>query len=224
MALRDSLDIPRGLTCFTGSGGKTTTIETLAKELAEKDGATVIITTTTHMAIPRTFPLATDPAALSALLAEHRAVYAGAVVSDRKIGQLCDLADLLGLADYVLCEADGSARLPLKTHNATEPVVPAWCERTICLVGASGVGRPVGEAMHRAALRFGDLAQSATPALVAGVLCEEAAGQDVFINQADEHPQAADALAQALLGRGFAGRVWTGSARAGVAVPARANG
>ena len=44
--------------------------------------------------------------------------------------------------DYVLAEADGSKRLPLKAHAAWEPVIPAAATNVVWVVGASGLGKP----------------------------------------------------------------------------------
>ena len=46
-------------------------------------------------------------------------------------------------------EADGSRQLPLKAHDAHEPVIPAVSRQVICVVGASGFGKPIRESVHR---------------------------------------------------------------------------
>ena len=51
-------------------------------------------------------------------------------------------SDLVRLADYVLVEADGAKRLPLKAHAEHEPVIPACAGRTVCMVGVDGLGAP----------------------------------------------------------------------------------
>jgi probable selenium-dependent hydroxylase accessory protein YqeC len=233
-----ALGIQPGLTCVVGSGGKTTLIETLAHELAGS-GATVLITTTTHMAVPSEFPLVDhgDTTRVAAALAARSALYVGARVGAHKISQLLPLETLLPLATYVLCEADGSARLPFKVHNATEPVVPAWCPRTVCVLGASGVGQPASEVLHRATLALPYLTAMpsplATPQLIASILLQELAGtapwragapalpaSTIFISQADAFPQEASALAQALLHQGCRLPLCTGSARNGHATRA----
>ncbi|MEG0512870.1 MAG: hypothetical protein RR653_09150, partial [Clostridia bacterium] len=48
--LSERLRIPRGVTAVVGSGGKTTLIERLARELSEN--ARVLRMTTTHMRVP----------------------------------------------------------------------------------------------------------------------------------------------------------------------------
>ena len=51
--------------------------------------------------------------------------------------------------EYVLVEADGSAQRPFKAHAPHEPVIPKEANQTICVVGASGFGRPIRETVHR---------------------------------------------------------------------------
>ena len=67
------------------------------------------------------------------------------------------VSDLVCLADYVLVEADGAKRLPLKAHAEHEPVIPACAGRTVCMVGVDGLGAPVSQTCHRPQ-RFAQLA------------------------------------------------------------------
>lgn len=111
--------------------------------------------------------------------------------------------------DYVLAEADGSKRLPLKAHAAWEPVIPAATANVVWVVGASGLGRPVAEVVHRPELfceRCGcEPTDIATPERVAQVLNAEmqALGLStarVMLNQADTlaDPTMADRFEAAL--------------------------
>ena len=87
------------------------------------------------------------------------------------------LNELAQRYDYVLAEADGSKRLPLKAHAAWEPVIPAATADVVWVVGASGLGKPVAEVAHRPELfceRCGcELTDIATPERVAMVLNAE---------------------------------------------------
>ena len=98
-------------------------------------------------------------------------------------------AELARLADYVLVEADGSKRLPLKAHAAWEPAVPEGSTQSVLVVGASGFGRPVREAVHRPE-RFCELARCspddvATPDAVAAVIRAEGLASRVTVNQCE---------------------------------------
>jgi probable selenium-dependent hydroxylase accessory protein YqeC len=190
--LTELLEITGGVTAVIGSGGKTTLLRTLGEELAAQ-GGTVLLCTTTHI-----FPFddltnlfAPTREALQAALRQKRLVCAG--TPELRSGKLTALdipmAQLAGLADYVLVEADGSHRLPLKAHAAHEPCIPAEANRTVCVVGLSGLGRSAAEAAHRPE-RFAALAEMAqdapvTAAALARVLNRERLADCYFINQAD---------------------------------------
>lgn len=193
MGLAGLLRVGRGVTSVIGSGGKTSLIAALARELP----GTVALTTTTHV---RPFAGVTtldgsDAGAVAATLARERVVCVGSPAGekDRAAGKLVagalEPAELAQLADYVLVEADGSRALPLKAHAPWEPVVPAGSAQTILVVGASGLGRPVREVAHRPE-RFCELAgcapdDAATPELVARVIAAEGLATRVVVNQAD---------------------------------------
>ena len=104
------------------------------------------------------------------------------------------LSKLAQRFDYVLAEADGSKRLPLKAHAAWEPVIPSGTADIAWIVGASGFGKPVSEAVHRPELfceRCGcDPTDIATPERVAQVLNAELRMLDlnnarIMLNQVD---------------------------------------
>lgn len=193
MGLAELLGAGRGVTAVIGSGGKTSLIAALARELP----GTVALTTTTHV-----MPFAgvttldgSDAGAVAATLERERVVCVGAPAGekDRAAGKLSagalDPAALAQLADHVLVEADGSRGLPLKAHAPWEPVVPKVSSQAILVVGASGFGRPVREVAHRVE-RFCELAgcapqDAATPELVARVIAAEGLATRVLVNQAD---------------------------------------
>ncbi len=185
------LGIQTGVTSVIGSGGKTSLLAALSSELSAR-GASVVLTTTTHILPFEGCPLVTDADGekVAAALAGKRVVCVG---TPCEVGKLTvpgiAVDELACLADYVLVEADGSRRLPLKAHAAFEPVVPACCAQTITVVGASGFGQPVGEVVHRPEVFCGlagcgpwDLA---TPQRVAQVLLAEGLGDKVLVNQVD---------------------------------------
>ena len=124
---------------------------------------------------------------------------------------------LAELFDYVLVEADGAARRPLKAHADHEPVIPPESHQTICVVGASGFGRPIGEAAHRpeqfARLAGASLQDAATAERVAAVLRAEALHRRVYINQVENPADVAEAKRLAAL---LDGPVLAGSLQRGV--------
>ena len=205
MQIAPLLHVGRGVTAIIGGGGKTTLMETLAGELSKK--GKVIITTTTHICRPKQYEtlLDADEAAVSAALERSGIV---CVASQAESGKLCapwlSMGTLAQLADFVLVEADGAKRLPLKAHAAHEPVIPPEANQTILVVGASGFGRPMRESVHRAPIAAQALDVSedttVTPELWAKFLNLEALHTRVLVNQTENEPeqQAAKALAAGL--------------------------
>ena len=196
MGLAELLGAGRGVTSVIGSGGKTSLLAALARELP----GTVVLTTTTHILPFAGVPLVTSDDADNAL-AGSRVVCVGSQAE--KDGKLVTpelgMDVLAALADHVLVEADGSRRLPLKAHAPWEPVIPACSARTVLVLGASGLGRPVREAVHRPE-RFCELAgcapdDPATPELAARAANAEALADVALVNQADVAPDASRELA-----------------------------
>lgn len=199
MNLTDLLRTDSGVLSVVGSGGKSTLVSELAREL----GCTVIIATSTHMLAPEDCPLLLDATELDIeqALWYARVVCVGnrAPGADGTAGKLrapsLGFGMLAALADHVLVEADGARRLPLKAHAAHEPVVPTESRQTIQVVGASGFGGSVGEVVHRSQLMCEAVGCSAgdacTPELYARLVAtEHAAGvvraDDIVVNQADD--------------------------------------
>ena len=193
MTLTEALGLRPGVTAVIGGGGKTTLLRTAGEELAAA-GHTVLLCTTTKILPFPGLPNVTegDEGTLAAALAEQRLVCAGTVLpeSGKLTAPAIPMAELAKLADYVLVEADGSARRPLKAHLSHEPVIPAEARRTICVTGVSGFGLPIAEAAHRPE-RFAELAETsveapATPENTALVLRKEGLADLYLFNQADD--------------------------------------
>ena len=116
--------------------------------------------------------------------------------------------------DYILVEADGAARRPLKAHAPHEPVIPTEANQTICVVGASGFGRPIAAAAHRperyALLAGMSEAAEATPEAEARVLRSEDLHTKVYVNQVETLWNLADArvLARLMDCPVLAGSLW----------------
>lgn len=197
MNLHEALEIRPGVTSVIGSGGKSTLLARLAAELAA-GGATVALATTTHfMPFPGVVTVTgRDVDEVHAALAASgvacvAAPASGAAGAAGKLGPAALApAELARIADYVLVEADGSRRLPLKAHAAWEPVVPAGSTQSVLVVGASGLGQAVREAVHRPE-RFCELAgcspdDVATPEAAAAVIRAEGLASRVVVNQCED--------------------------------------
>ena len=194
MELWELLRICPGLTAVIGSGGKTSLLRVLARELSAR--GTVLLTTTTHIMRPNWCPFAATASELQAAFARSPIVCAGSFTPDGKL-TAPDFPGWQHAADFVLVEADGSKRLPAKAHAAWEPVLPPERSRTVCVFGASAVGQSIQTAAHRPEL-YASLAEVSpeaviTPAIAARVLAKEGGFDVLFINQADvlEDPTAA---------------------------------
>ena len=207
----DKLGVRPGLTSLIGSGGKTTLLGILGRELSSR--GRVILCTTTKIRPQPGFPLLLSPSAekLSAFLETAPAVCVGAPFgTDGKLqAPPLTMAEMLACADYVIAEADGSAGQPLKAHAPHEPVIAPETGLTILLAGASGLNRPIREAVHRPEL-FVELASCGTsdpasPEAAAAVMRQESLGGILVINQYETQPGPARRLAS-LSGRpSFAG-------------------
>lgn len=222
MKLQEALEIPRGITSVIGGGGKTTLLSVLARELA-CGGATVALATSTHFLPFEGMPALSGPDEWDAA-ASPIACFASPTEEGKLTVPACGIPALAEAADYVLVEADGSKRLPLKAHADWEPAVPAGSARCVLVLGGSGFGRPVREAVHRPELFCGLMGcegdADATPELVAAAIAAETASgriapDVVVVNQA-EGPRVADAaraFARALRTHGVGAPVLAGSIR-----------
>lgn len=172
-----------GVTAFIGSGGKTSLIAKLCQELP----GTIIVCTSTHIYPAEGLPLITEP--ITELPA--KCVCIGMVAESGKLtAPKQSFEELSALADFVLVEADGSKRLPLKAHLPYEPVIPACAGQVIGVVGLSGLGHRICEAAHRPA-QYARLCGAAitdvvTPELAAKVLNTENLADFYILNQADD--------------------------------------
>lgn len=189
MELYSLLGVTPGITAIIGSGGKSTTLEVLSQELP----GTVLLCTSTHfMGYPH-LPTVLNPTkeSLRDAFCHDRVVCTARQTVEGKLVD-CGLPyELLQqYADYVLVEADGSRRLPLKAHAAHEPAIPDPCGQIICVVGLSGLGKPISEFVHRSEI-FCSLTGAApeeltSPTLVAKGLLAENLADTYFLNQADQ--------------------------------------
>ncbi len=191
---------------FVGSGGKTTAMFTLARELP----LPVIMATTAHMAIEQT-ALADRHFFLEDSIAPEAQSLAGVTLftgPSNNAGKTVGLSTtamqrVLDLADQhhvpLLIEADGSKCLPLKAPAEHEPPIPDFVDTVIYVVGLSGMGQPLdAEHVHRperfaklAGLSIGDVV---TPEAIAKVLHDPTGGlknmpsqarRTALLNQAD---------------------------------------
>src|SRR5437588_3673931 len=148
--LSDLLTLPpHPLISIVGAGGKTTTMYTLASELAQR-GKRVITTTTTNIYFPAkgetgTLIVAPQTAAfLKMIRASWKQHYHVTVA-----GNAIDAGKLAGLqpaqpyellmksgADVVIVEADGARRRMIKAPAEHEPVIPIHTNVALLMMSA----------------------------------------------------------------------------------------
>ena len=151
-SLSDLIDIKIGdIISVVGSGGKTTFIYNLAKEIKNEK---ILISTTTKMLYPEEnqvdyfFCLAEDN---EISIKEGRTFIGGEKVSKNKIsGDISLIKKYISRFDYTLLECDGSKTKPLKGWNSTEPVILNETTKTIGIIPLHIVGEKITEKnIHR---------------------------------------------------------------------------
>ena len=179
------------LVAIIGAGGKTTTMYTLARELAQR-GKRVITTTTTQIFYPQ--PGETDKLIIAsethnllnttekALRQYQRVTIAGSVLRTEKLAGLepkqpYELLVKSG-ADAVIVEADGARHRMIKAPAEHEPVIPVRTNVALLLMNAEAINQPLSESIaHRPELvakvtgiNVGDIL---SPAVIARLMTSE---------------------------------------------------
>ena len=147
----------RGVLSLTGAGGKTSLMFHLARQLA-RAGKRVLTTTTTRIFVPtpdqsQRLLVAADPEAILLQASRHNTSHITAAATHMvDTGKLQGFAPEAirifqesGLFDWILVEADGAARRPLKAPAGHEPVVPPDTSVLVAVAGLEVLGGPLSE-------------------------------------------------------------------------------
>ena len=142
---------------LVGAGGKTSLMFRLARELS-LSGDTVLTTTTTKIskreaaensAVVVSGPVSTILGRAADIIPVHSHMTA---VRDSCYGKLVgyktgDIDRLWqsGLFRWILVEADGAARLPLKVPDAHEPVIPGCSHCVVGIAGLTAFEKPLSD-------------------------------------------------------------------------------
>ena len=208
---------------FTGSGGKSTALFQLARQLPPP----IMVTATTHLHIDQikladSHWIGEKPEDLANLEKNLHGVMlvTGPVNEDRTTGSNNNtISWLRAVCKHhsvpLLIEADGSRQRPLKAPAEHEPAIPDFVETVVVVAGLSGLGKPLTEAsVHRPEIfaRISGLAigETITPEALIRLLTHPKGGlknipaqarRVVLLNQADtpELQAQAKALAETLL-------------------------
>ncbi|MBW1681571.1 MAG: putative selenium-dependent hydroxylase accessory protein YqeC [Deltaproteobacteria bacterium] len=219
---------PREHLALVGGGGKTTLLFALARALRAR-GDRVVTTTTTKVWEPesRAAPCRVFAGAgpdwrdeVRRGLERYGHVFVGVrVLASEKVSGMPveDLDDLFRerAVDFLLVEADGAARKPLKAPAPHEPVIPASATVVVALAGLDALGKPLsGDTVFRpervavvtGIAPGGKITAEGMTALFtssAGLFkgCPDGARKIAFMNKLDipNGPRHAEAVAQCLL-------------------------
>jgi molybdenum cofactor cytidylyltransferase len=197
----------QGGIALVGSGGKTTALFQLARELPQP----VLVTATSHLHVDQikladSHWIGEKPKDLADLENNLHGVMlvTGPLNGDRATGLnenlIYWLRDFCGHHNLpLLIEADGSRQRPLKAPAEHEPPIPGFVETVMVVAGLSGLGKPLtDEFIHRPEIfsRLSELSpgEPITPDAIFRVLTHPAGGlknipaqarRVVLLNQAD---------------------------------------
>lgn len=175
--LFDLIDLKNGdIVSVVGSGGKTTFMYKLSKELSNKK---VIITTSTKMFIPKEdekFNIIFLNESKNINLEKGINFLIGEIVSENKFHTNVELIDenVYGF-DYLLIESDGSKRKPLKGWNKTEPVISKRTNKTVGIIPIDIIGKIAKEDIIHRIEKFSKISlisegEEITPEAIANVI------------------------------------------------------
>jgi len=210
MDLNQALRVDPGeCIAFSGSGGKTTAIFNLARQL----GAPVLVTTTTHLSLEQlsladrtiTVDDISDIEILFARLENEVVLLIGdqnepglvSGVPEKILEGVLQITKRSGI--NLLIEADGSRQRPMKAPAPHEPVIPSFVDSVVVVSGLTALGKPLtDEWVHRVDI-FAELAdmnkgEEIAPEAIIQVLTDPLGGlkgipegvrKVCFLNQAD---------------------------------------
>ena len=137
---------------LVGAGGKTTVVRRFREECLGA-GISHVVTTTTHMQFEKAGDFLSEASLerVMEMVGRFRTVWLGEPVSEGKMkGFPVDfLEQVYAKGLWLLVEADGAKRLPVKAPAEHEPVVVPFSTDVLAVYGLDAVGRPIGEACFR---------------------------------------------------------------------------
>lgn len=135
---------------YVGAGGKTTTIHQMADMLVN-NGATVAITTTTHMYKEENTVLGSREDVIERIKKRGWCIFGAEDKEDKRkiVFPGYDFCEFIKeKADYLLVEADGSRHKPAKFPRAYEPVIYKGSDRIILVTSIKALGHKVKDVVH----------------------------------------------------------------------------
>lgn len=151
----DKLSAP--IVSLVGGGGKSSTLEQLAKEYESK-GESAIVTTTTHMMPPKQWTWCMDESVeiVDRYLAEENVLWIGLQneTGKMKSPSLGFLKTLTNKKLPMVIEADGAKRLPFKVPSEWEPVIIDESTMVIGVLGMDALRKPLKDMCFRYELAY----------------------------------------------------------------------
>ncbi|HHW29823.1 MAG TPA: putative selenium-dependent hydroxylase accessory protein YqeC [Syntrophomonadaceae bacterium] len=160
MELYEALQLTdKGMVAFVGGGGKSSLMLKLATECAQRDKR-VLVTTSTKMFISQLescgcliIEQQIDRLLqeMERVLTECNIIAAASTVievNNKAVGFTAETLDKIlktGLFDFILVEADGARRLPLKAPRDGEPVLPSMATHVLAVTGIDVLNCPLTE-------------------------------------------------------------------------------
>jgi len=161
ITVRDALNLDEGgVVSFVGAGGKTSLMFRIARELSSA-GETVLTTTTTkilmpskdqspHVILSDSLDEVLDKA--RDLIRKNLHISAASQRTDFPVGKIAgfepEVIDEIwkaGVFQWILVEADGASRRPLKAPAFYEPVIPDCSGWLVGIIGLKGIGKLLDE-------------------------------------------------------------------------------
>ena len=163
---------------LVGAGGKTTVVRRFREECLGA-GISHVVTTTTHMQFKKAGDFLSEASLerVMEMVGRFGTVWLGEPVSEGKMrGVSVDfLEQVYAKGLWLLVEADGAKRLPVKAPDVHEPVVVPFSTDVLAVYGLDAVGRPIGEVCFRVDKVTGLLGKTAEDTLTAGDIVRLAA-------------------------------------------------
>lgn len=152
MKLIDLLDSDKcRIISIVGAGGKSTLMYTLSDEL--RDNNKVLVTTTTKIYLPEKkqydYIALNDKEFYSIRCSNNKGVYIYGVCINEENKLIGPEAEIINQQQpyfhYILIEADGSKRKPIKGWKDNEPVVCSSTQTTVGVLSIDAIGKTVNE-------------------------------------------------------------------------------
>lgn len=169
-------NIQNQMLSFVGGGGKTSSIFHLANGLRDM-GKRVLISTTTAIYSPSpekyqslillkeksNIPLPTPKPGEIVVMGKHNAKENKLQAVDLR---LLERIHRQGIFDYILIEADGAKKKPVKAPEVHEPVIPTTTNKLFGVIGLDSIGKGITDNIVHRSQRFAQITGSEVGSII----------------------------------------------------------